>query len=118
METELTLLCLRCGHAWLRRSLAKMPGTCPHCCSPYWRRQRRGAAPPQAKPPALPKALGLRPLTRAQGLSLAREVLHVLQGYRKNPDYRTTQNDLNFICEVLRRASAGETDNLARPLEC
>ena len=34
MEPALTLVCLRCGHSWLRRSLAKIPGTCPQCCSP------------------------------------------------------------------------------------
>jgi hypothetical protein len=117
METGLTLACVRCGHFWLRRSMAKMPGTCPRCCSPYWNRPRKGAEPPPAKPPALHKAPGLRPLTRAQGLQMAAAVIHSLQGYRKKPDYRTMQNDLNFVCAVLQRASAGETSDIARPKE-
>ncbi len=112
METGLTLVCLRCGHSWLRRSLAKIPGTCPRCCSPYWNRPRKGAEPPQAKRPALQKALGPRPLTRAQGLQAAAEVIRSLQGYRKNPDYRTWQNDLNFVCDMLQRASTGEIDTM------
>src|SRR5450631_3742120 len=110
METRLTLVCLRCGHAWLRRSLAKIPGPCPRCCSPYWNRPRKGEQTPKAKPSALHRAPVLRPLplTRAEGLQIAADVIHSLQGYRKNPDYRTIQNDLNFVCEVLQRASAGE----------
>jgi hypothetical protein len=111
METELSLGCLRCGHSWLRRSLAKIPGTCPRCCSPYWNRQRKGEEPPRAKRPALDKV----PLTRDQGLQAAADVIRSLQGYRKNPDYRTRQNDLNFVCEVLLRASAGETIDIAMP---
>jgi hypothetical protein len=58
-----------------------------------------------------------RPLTRTQGLKVAADVIHSLRGYRKNPGYRTMQNDLNFVCEVLQRASAGETNNIARPRE-
>ena len=112
METGLTLVCLRCGHSWLRRSLAKTPGTCPRCCSPYWNRPRKGDEPPKAKPPALLKALGPRPLTRAQGLQGAAKVIRSLQGYRKNPDYRTRQNDLNFVCDMLQRASTGEIDTM------
>lgn len=117
MEPALTLLCLRCGHSWLRRCLTKIPGTCPRCCSPYWNRPRKGEDPPKARLPALHKAPGLQPLTRAQGLQAAAAVIHALRGYRKNPDYRTFQNDLNFVCEVLQRASSGETDNIARPRE-
>lgn len=117
METGLTLVCLRCGHSWLRRSLAKIPGTCPQCCSPYWHRPRKGEEPPKVKLPTLHQAPGLRPLTRAQGLQMAIDVIHALRGYRKNVDYRTLQNDLNFVCEVLQRASEGETTNIARPRE-
>lgn len=117
METGLTLVCLRCGHSWLRRSLAKIPGTCPRCCSPYWNRPRKGEDPPKAKPSELHEGPSrrTRPLTRAQGLPVAAEVIHSLQGYRKNPDYRTVQNDLNFVCEVLQRASTGEINTIARP---
>ena len=117
METGLTLACLRCGHAWLRRSLAKIPGTCPQCCSPYWNRPRKGEEQPKAKLAKLQPVPGLRPrpLTRAQGLQVAADVIRSLRGYRKNPDYRTRQNDLNFVCEVLQRASEGETNNIARP---
>jgi hypothetical protein len=116
METGLTLACLRCGHSWLRRCLAKIPGTCPRCCSPYWNRSRQGEGPPKVKPPALHQAADLRPcpLTRAEGLQVAAAVIHALQGYRKNPDYRTIQNDLRFVCEVLQCASAGETIDIAR----
>jgi hypothetical protein len=117
METGLSLGCLRCGHAWLRRSLAKTPGTCPRCCSPYWNRRRKGEEAPKAKRPALHKAPDSRPLTRDQGLQSAADVIYSLQGYRKNPDYRTMQNDLNFVCEVLQRASAGETNQIARQRE-
>ena len=119
METGLTLVCLRCSHSWLRRSLAKIPGTCPRCCSPYWNRPRKGEEPLKAKLPALHKAPGRypRPLTRTQGLQVAAEVIQSLRGYRKNPDYRTIQNDLNFVCEVLQRASTGEISNIARPEE-
>jgi len=118
METGLTLVCLRCGHSWLRRSLAKIPGTCPRCCSPYWNYPRKGEEPPKAKLPTLHQAPpALLPLTRAQGLQAASDLIHALQGYRKNPDYRTIQNDLNFICKVLERASVGQTNNLARPAE-
>ena len=112
METGLTLVCLRCGHSWLRRSLAKTPGTCPRCCSPYWNRPRKGDEPPKANRPALQKALGPRPLTRAHGLQAAAKVIRSLQGYRKNPDYRTRQNDLNFVCDMLQRASIGEIDTI------
>jgi len=107
METGLTLVCLRCGHSWLRRSLAKIPGNCP----------RKGEAAPRTKLQARPKAPEPRPLTRSQGLQVAADVIHALQGYRKNVDYRTMQNDLNFVCEVLQRASAGETNSIARPRE-
>jgi hypothetical protein len=48
---------------------------------------------------------------------MAIDVIHALRGYRKNVDYRTLQNDLNFVCEVLQRASEGETTNIARPRE-
>ena len=117
METGLTLVCLRCGHSWLRRSLAKIPGTCPQCCSPYWNRPRKGEEPPKTKLPVVHKAPGLRPLTRTQGLQMAADVIHALRGYRKNADYRTMQNDLNFVCQVLQRASSGETNNIAPPRE-
>ena len=56
-------------------------------------------------------------LTRKQGLNVAADVIHSLRGYRKNPGYRTMQNDLNFLCEVLQRASAGETKNIGKPME-
>jgi hypothetical protein len=115
-ETGLTLVCLRCGHAWLRRSVDKLPGTCPQCCSPYGNRPRKGATPPKGLP-AVHKAPGLRPLTRTQGLQMAADVIHALRGYRKNTDYRTAQNDLNFVCEVLQRAAAGETHDIAKPRE-
>jgi hypothetical protein len=119
METELTLVCLRCGHSWLRRSLARIPGTCPRCCSPYWNRPRKGGQVPKANLPTLQQmpVPRLRPLTRAQGLQVAAKVIHSLQGYRKNPDYRTIQSDLNYVCEVLQRASVGETNNMARPVD-
>ena len=119
METGLTLGCLRCGHSWLRRSLAKIPGTCPRCCSPYWNRPRKGEYPSKAKLPPLHEAPDRRPcpLTRAQALELAAEVIHSLRGYRNNPDYRTMQNDLNFVCDVLQRASTGEINTIARPRE-
>ena len=117
MEPALTLVCLRCGHSWLRRSLAKIPGTCPRCCSPYWNRPRKGEDPPKEKQPALHKTPGPRPLTRVQGLRAAADVIHSLGGYRRKLGYRTIQNDLNFVCEVLQRASEGEIDNIARPRE-
>ena len=117
METGLTVCCLRCGHCWLRRSLAKIPGTCPRCCSPYWNRLRKGEEPPRAKRQAVQNAPTRRLLTRDQGLQAAADVIHSLRGYRKNPDYRALQNDLNFVCEVLQRASAGEINNMARPRE-
>lgn len=118
-ETGLTLVCLRCGHSWLRRCLAKIPGTCPLCCSPYWNRSRKGEPALKEKLPTLQQVPDPRPrpLTRAQGLQVAADVIHSLQGYRKNPDYRTIQNDLNFVCEVLQRVTAGETTDLARPRE-
>ena len=110
METGLTLVCLRCGHSWLRRSLAKVPGTCPQCCSPYWNRPRKGENPPKVLPEVHKKPdPRSRPFTRAQGLKVAADVIRSLRGYRKTPGYRTMQNDLNFVCEVLQRASAGET---------
>ena len=119
MEPGLRLVCLRCDHAWLRRSLAKMPGTCPRCCTPYWNRTRRGQESPTPKarlPPPHPTfSRQSDPLTRTQGLQVASDVIWALRGYRKNPDYRTIQRDLNFICEVLQRASEGETNNLTRP---
>lgn len=116
METGLTLVCLRCGHCWLRRSLAKIPGTCPRCCSPYWNRSRQGEEPPKAKLPTLPQTPDLRPcpLTRAQALQVAAAVIHALQGYRKNPDYRTIQNDLRLVCNALQCASTGETIAIAK----
>ena len=117
METGLTLVCLRCGHSWLRRSLAKIPGTCPRCCSPYWNLLRKGEEQLRAKQQALQKAPTRRPLTRDQGLQAAAELIHSLRGYRKSPEYRVLQNDLNFVCEVLQRASAGEIKNVARPRE-
>ena len=117
MEPALTLVCLRCGHSWLRRCLAKIPGTCPRCCSPYWNRPRKGEDPPKAKQPAVHETPGPREFTRAQGLRAAADVIHALGGYRRKFDYRTIQNDLNFVCEVLQRASAGEIDNIARPRE-
>ena len=119
METGLTLVCLRCGHCRLRRSLAKIPGTCPQCCSPYWNRPRKGAEPPKATLPAIHKAPGRHPhpLTRAEGLQVAAKVIRSLQGYRKNPGYRTLQNDLNFVCEMLQRVSTGESIPIARPGE-
>ena len=58
-----------------------------------------------------------RELTRAQGLRAAADVIHSLGGYRRKLDSRTIQNDLNFVCEVLQRASEGEIDNIARPRE-
>ena len=62
------------------------------------------------------KGTATRPqLTRKQGLNVAADVILSLRGYRKTPDYRTMQNDLNFLCEVLRRASAGETESIGRP---
>ena len=47
----------------------------------------------------------------------AADVIHSLGGYRRKLGYRTIQNDLNFVCEVLQRASEGEIDNIARPRE-
>ena len=119
-EAGLTLVCLRCNHAWLRRSLARAPGTCPRCCSPYWNRPRKGEEASQPRQPTLsrPPVLQPRPLTRAEGLQAASDVISELRGYRKNFDYRTIQNDLNFICAVLQRVSVGETNNIARPIEC
>ena len=112
-ETGLTLACLRCGHSWLRRSLAKLPGTCPNpmCCSPYWNRPRKGEKPLKVR------STTTRPhLTRKQGLQVAADAIQSLRGYRKTPDYRTLQSDLNFLCEVLQRASAGETE-IGRPID-
>ena|ERR1700724_2049005 len=103
METSLSLICFRCNHSWLRRSLAKLPSTCPRCCSPYWNRPRKPAGPPYAQPsltvadPPLPK------LTERQALQLAADVIHALRGYRKTADYRTIQNDLHLACEVILR---------------
>jgi hypothetical protein len=77
-----------------------------------WNRPRKGEKPPKAR------STGARPhLTRKQGLQVAADAIQALRGYRKNPDYRTLQNDLNFLCEVLQRASAGETNNIGRPRE-
>ena len=38
----LRLTCLRCGHAWTRKT-AKRPDVCPNpkCKSPYWDRARK-----------------------------------------------------------------------------
>jgi len=108
MVSGLTLVCLRCGHSWLRRSLAKLPGTCPRCCSPYWNRPRKGGEPPKTKVSGPSEAPDEGPLTRAEGLRVAAAVIGHLRGYRKNPEYRTIQNDLNFVCEVLQRASDGD----------
>ena len=85
--------------------------------SPYWNRLRKGEEQPRAKPQAVQNAPTRGLLTRDQGLQAAADVIHSLRGYRKNPDYRTLQNDLNFVCEVLQRASAGEINNIARPRE-
>jgi len=117
-ETGITLVCLRCNHSWLRRCLAKLPGTCPRCCSPYWNRPRKGEQVSQ--PTAISKAAApkSRPLTRAEGLQAAYKVISGLRGYRKNFDYRTIQSDLNFICAVLQRVSWGETDNVPGPHDC
>ena len=87
------------------------------CCSPYWNRLRKGEEPPRAKRQAVQSAPTRRLLTRDLGLQAAADVIHSLRGYRKNPDYRALQNDLNFVCEVLQRASAGEINNMARPRE-
>lgn len=118
-EPRLTLVCLRCDHSWLRRSLAKIPGTCPRCCSPYWNRTRQRQeqkvrlAP---RPPVLRQQA--ETLTRAQGLQAASDVIGKLQGYRKIPEYRTIQRDLNFICEVLQRVSEGEMKDVTKSLVC
>ena len=42
----LVLHCLRCGHEWLRRNLAKDPKVCPNptCKSPYWATERKRKA--------------------------------------------------------------------------
>jgi hypothetical protein len=66
--------------------------------------------PPRHKMPDLRS----HPLTRTRGrLQVAADVIHSfihsLRGCRKKPGYRTIQNDLTFVCEVLQRASAGET---------
>ena len=74
------------------------------------------AAPPRVSP-KVHKRPDSRPLTRTQGLNVAADVIQSLRGYRKTPDYRTMQSDLNFLCEVLQRASAGETENIGRPTE-
>lgn len=37
----LWLDCLRCGHRWVRRDLAKLPKCCPECNSPYWAKPRK-----------------------------------------------------------------------------
>jgi hypothetical protein len=103
VESELTLTCLRCGNSWPRRSLNKLPVACPGCYSPYW------DCPRKAEPPIT------HPLSRTQALQVAYDVIRCLHGYRKNPDYRTFQNDLNFICTVLQRVSYGETRDLTRP---
>ncbi len=118
METGITLVCLRCSHSWLRRSLAKIPGTCPRCCSPYWNRPRKGERVSQPTTISKAAAPESRPLTRAEGLQAASKVITGLRGYRKNFDYRTIQSDLNFICAVLQRVSCGETDNVPGAHEC
>jgi hypothetical protein len=41
METGLALVCLRFGHSWLRRSLARIQGICPQCRSLYWNHPER-----------------------------------------------------------------------------
>jgi len=39
VKTGLMLVCLRCGHSWLRRSLAQNTGCLPRsAASPYWNR--------------------------------------------------------------------------------
>jgi hypothetical protein len=95
---ELKLACLRCGHSWLRRSLDKLPGTCPGCCSRYWNRPRKGEKAPKPRAPR-------SQLTRKAALQVAADLIHSLQGYRKTADYRVVQNDLNLLCEALQRAS-------------
>jgi hypothetical protein len=118
-ESGIALVCLRCNHSWLRRCLAKLPGTCPRCCSPYWNRPRKGEPVSQAQLTTSSRATvpGSRPLTEAEGLQAAAKIIHGLHGYRKAPDYRMIQNDLHYICEVLQRVSSGETDNITRPTE-
>lgn len=37
-QDNLTLTCLRCNHAWMRRNLHKLPKTCPKCGSRYWQK--------------------------------------------------------------------------------
>jgi len=42
VETGLMLVCLRCGHSWLRRSIANNTGYLPRsAASPYWNRPER-----------------------------------------------------------------------------
>jgi hypothetical protein len=113
-ETGLTLVCLRCGHSWLRRSLAKIPGRCPRCCSFCWNRTRQR----QEQKVRLATRQQAETLTRAQGLQVASDVIGQLRGYRKNPEYLTIQRDLNFICEVLQRVSEGETNEVTKSLVC
>ena len=36
----LQLVCLRCGHKWLKRKLED-PMFCPKCRSPYWNKPRK-----------------------------------------------------------------------------
>ena len=119
LEPGLRLVCLRCDHSWLRRSLAKLPGTCPGCCSPYWNRTRQRQ---EQKVRLATRQQALRQqaetLTRAQGLQVASDVIGKLRGYRKNPEYREIQRDLNFICEVLQRVSEGETNDVSKSLVC
>jgi hypothetical protein len=106
METSLTLICFRCNHSWLRRSLAKLPSTCPRCCSPYWNRPRKPAGSPHPQP-SLTVSDSPRPaLTEFQAMRLASDVIGALCGYRKTADYRTIQNDLHLACEVILRALA------------
>ena len=119
LDSELTLVCLRCDHRWLRRTLARIPGTCPRCCSPYWNRPRKRPEPLKTRLPAQPQArvLSLCPLSRRQSLEVAAAMIQGLRGYRKNPEYRTLQNDLHYLGQVLERVSIGERENLARPTE-
>jgi hypothetical protein len=90
-------------------------------CTGSWRNSPVSTARSSATSPAVTTGVrtnanmpGPRPLTRDQGLQVAAVVIRSLQGYRKNPDYRTMQNDLSFVCEVLQCASAGETLQIAR----
>jgi len=75
--------------------------------------ERGGSA--EGKTTGAPQVPGPRPLTREQGLQAAADVIRSLQGYRKNPTTGQCRTTLNFICEVLLRVSAGETNDIAKP---